>query len=406
MNSKNQNKNTDIALFYKVGLGIIVLLILASCFSRQLNGGGWDFKAYYKAAGRILSGVTPYVYERDFSYKYAPVIGLPFTIFHLFSYDIARWVYAAFHSLLAISLPYLLYRIVKHDWAEHNSTQRLELKENFVMGVFISFLGTLRFLDSEFFVSQIGLWIIGGILLGIHILQRLPNNNLAKFIGLGFVSLASLIKMHTMLICLSFAKLKDAKGLLWIAGVFCFFALLPNPSYWLDWAAHMKKSTFDLPMNKSSVNLQGFYSFAVLKLGMNQFSLQPMLLALPLGILAFLKLERFTLSDIPKSASYILLNVSIWTLLGILASPLPWQYTYSILWVLVSLSWTLGNSIERKWIFAVSLFLGFSPQGIIGKSASYWLESHQSVFFAVLVFWFVMLFQSMRLKKEKLTPQN
>ncbi len=395
MSESTKKTQEDIASYYKVGLGIIAILILASCFSRQLNGQGWDFGAYYKAAGRILNGDSPYLYERDFSYKYAPVVALPFSVFHFFSYDVARWIYAALHALLAIVLPYLLYRIVSRDWSDKS----VDAKESFVMGIFISFLGTLRFIDSEFHVSQIGLWIIGGILLGILFLQRFPQSRPLRTAGIAFVSLAALVKIHTILIALSFAKLKDKIGMLWITGVFFVIALLPTPKYWIDWAVHMKRSSYDLPIDTTSINMQGFFPLAINHLGVPNFKLWPLALALPLVIWAWLSLKRFVLADVPKNASHVLLNMSIWALLGFMASPLPWQYTYSILWVLIPLSWSLANEIEKRWILGVSLFLGFSPQGIIGKAASYWLEQRQSVFAAILIFWVVMLLQSKRLNK-------
>ncbi len=395
-----ENSKNDIASFYKIGLGIIAFLILASCFSRQLNGTGWDFEAYFKAAGRILSGDSPYLYERDFSYKYSPVVALPFTVFHLFSYDVARWVYAALHALLAIVLPYMLYSLLKPSWSTQDNEARREQKEAFVMGVFITFLATLRFIDSEFFVSQIGLWIIGGILFGVWLLQKFNTHPGLRVLALACISLASLVKIHTTLISLSFAKLKDKKGLFLIFSVFMLLVLIPNPFYWLDWVEHMKRSSFDLLIDNTSVNLQGFYPLAINHLGFAQPSLKPLWLALPFALLALFTLKRFTLEDLKSEAPHILLNVSIWMLLGFMASPLPWQYTYSVLWIMMPLSWSLASAIEKRWILGVALFLGFTPQGIIGKAASYWLEQKQSVFAAILIFWFVMLYQSKRLEKS------
>jgi uncharacterized membrane protein len=47
-------------------------------------------------------------------------------------------------------------------------------------------------------------------------------------------------------------------------------------------------------------------------------------------------------------------------------------------------------------LLAIALFLGLSPQGIIGKAASFWVESHHSVFFAILLFWMLLLRQASR----------
>lgn len=375
-----------------VALALIGLLILVSCFSRQLNGQGWDFQAYFKAAGRWLAGSTPYVYEKNFSFKYAPVMVLPFTFFHLFSFDVARGIYAALHAVLALSLPYLLYSILEKD-------PRFKLRENpetYVIGILVAFVGTLRFIDGEFHVSQIGLWIIGTLLAGFWLIQNVGHRKWGRFAGLALMSLASLVKVHSSIFFLSFLKWRSWKTWFWVGGVFLVIACLPDPRMWLEWAQQIRSTTYDLPISRSSINLQGFYPLGVLRLGLSQFSAQPLLLALPFFIVTYFLTGRYSLRDIKTSPLSVLLTISTWLLLGFMASPLPWQYTYSILWVLVPLSWISSTPSERRWLLAIALFLGLSPQGIIGKHASMWIETRHSVFIAIFVFWTILLRQAHR----------
>jgi len=375
-----------------VALSLMAILILASCFSRQLNGQGWDFSAYYKAAGRLIAGESPYFYEKAFSYKYAPVVALPFTVFHLFSYETARWIYAALHALIALSLPYVLYRVLEKD-----TRLKIEQKpEFFVMGLLVAFMGSFRFVDSEFHASQIGLWIIWFLLAGIWLLQSAGHRRWGRAAGLALMSLASLVKIHSAIFFVTFAKWRAWKTWAWVAGIFLVVAALPDPRLWLDWVEQIRRTTYDLPMDMSSVNLQGFYPLGVLHFGMNQFSAWPLALALPFVLMASLSTSRYSLRDLVDSPLAVLLSISVWLLLGFLASPLPWQYTYSVLWVLFPLSWAASTLRERRWIWGIALFLGLSPQGIVGKSASMWIESKQSVFFAILVFWILLLRQASR----------
>lgn len=385
-------RQKNLPLHLSVALVLMGLLILASCFSRQLSGNGWDFEAYFKAAGRWLGGNSPYFYEKDFSYKYAPVIVLPFTFFHLFSYDVARWIYAAFHAAVAVSLPYLLFHILKRD-------TRLKLGEKpevFAMALIIAFFGSFRFIDSEFHISQIGLWIIWALLVGVWTLQRVGNRVWGRVVGLSFMSLAALTKIHSSMFFLTFLKWRSWKTWLWVGGVFLVVASLPSPHMWLDWVEQIRRTTYDIPIHADSNNLQGFYPFAVIRLGMHQFGPQPLLLVIPFFVIALFSTSRYSLRDLGHAPLPILLSICTWLLLGFLASPLPWHYTYSILWVILPLSWVAGTPRERRWLVGITMFLGLSPQGIIGKPFSMWIENHHSVFIAILLFWLVLARQSAR----------
>jgi hypothetical protein len=376
----------------KLLLAAVGAAIMLSCLSKQMGGDGRDFQAYYKAAGRWLAGTSPYVYERDYSYKYPPVIVLPFTFFHLFSYGVARWVYAAMHGLLALILPVMLYAALVRD-----ETLRLRARRNeYALGLLVAFAGSARFVDGEFQVSQVGLWIMGALLSGFLLIQRYGDRPWGRAAGLALMSLAALVKFHSSALFLSFARLKSWKTWAWVAGVFTVVALLPDPRMWADWAEQIRATTYDLPIKRSSVNLQGFYPLAVRRLGMNQFGPAPLLLALPLYLVAFLWLPRFSLRDVQAKAAPILLGICVWMLLGFMASPLPWQYTYSVLWVMMPLSWIVGTRRERGFLVAVALLLALTPQLLLGRKLAMWLEMHHSVFALVLAFWSLMLFQAKR----------
>jgi hypothetical protein len=380
-------ENHSLPLHLKIALGIIAFLLLASCFSRQLNGLGSDFLAYFKAAGHLLEGQSPYSYEKSFSHKYAPSIAIPFTFFHLFSYETARWVYAAFHAIIALTLPYLIYTLLRSQ----QSFAVREYKETYVMGILISFMGTFRFIDGEFHVSQTGLWMMGSIFLGLLCLQHFSKMWWGKFLGFSLMSLGALVKIYSSVLFLTFIKLKNLKTLLWISGVFIFWMLIPHPSWWLDWVNHLQRASFDLVISRSSGNLQGFYPLAFKTLSFAQFNIPAFVLALPFALWAFYKTHRYSLNDIATKPLEVLLSLHVWLLWGTMASPLPWHYTYSMLWSLIPLMWLAASPIERRWILGVCMFLGLSPQGLLGKEISSALESNQSVFIAVFILWFVLI---------------
>ena len=218
------------------------------------------------------------------------------------------------------------------------------------------------------------------------------------------MSFAALIKIHSGIFFLSFVKKIDWKNWLWMAGVFLAIALLPNPKLWLAWAEQIRVTTHDLPITSVSYNLQGFYPFGVIHLGMDQFGPRPLLLALPFLIVAWLVTPKLFLDDAQKRPMLTLLTISLWLLWGFMASPLPWQYTYSILWVLVLLSWVSATAREKNILVGIAAFLAVTPHGIIGKTAAHWLETRQNVFFAVLAFWCLLAVQARRLKETSSEP--
>jgi hypothetical protein len=385
-------KGPSLPLHLLVALVLMALLIVASCFARQLGGQGGDFAGYFMAAGRWLLGESPYVYERPFSYQHAPVIVLPFTVFHFLGFESARWVYAALHAFVALAAPYALYRVLETD-----TRLRIGSKpELFAMGLLTAFLASFRFIDSEFRVSQINLWTMGILISGLWLLQNAGHRFVGRIVGLALLSLASLVKIQSAIFFITFAKWRSWKTWAAVFGVLVGVALLPDPRLWVDWAEQLRNTAYNLSTTTSASNLQGFYPLAVTRLGFKALSVWPVLLTLPFFAMVFFSTARYSLRDLQSAPLPVLLSISTWLLLGFMASPIPLQHTYSILWVLIPLSWVAATRRERRWILGIALFLGLTPQGIVGKVASDWLESRQSVFAAILVFWFILLRQASR----------
>lgn len=198
-------KTASISWHYKLGLLLLSALVLVSCFSRQLSGNAWDFMNHYRSAGLLLEGMSPYANSH---FQSLPLVALPFTIFHLFSYENARWIYAGLHALSALLIPYLLFKALQSHGHLRSSAQI----EKFCTGVFVAFIASFRFLDNEFFVSQVSLWIMLGLLLCFFALEEMRSSqNSGKQTAMlvlfsVLLTMATSFKLLSLLCLFSFAK--------------------------------------------------------------------------------------------------------------------------------------------------------------------------------------------------------
>src|SRR5262249_39235244 len=146
-------------------LGVFALLIVYSCFSRQWNSDGRDFLAYWRAGFRFVHGEPIYQNELYPPFKYAPVTALYFIPLSLLPYFVARWVYAFLHSGWVITLPFLACALLRRD---SRVSARID-ERTFFTALVVSFVGSFRFLDGEFHVSQVSTLALGIMLLGVWV---------------------------------------------------------------------------------------------------------------------------------------------------------------------------------------------------------------------------------------------
>lgn len=337
-----------------------------------MRGGGRDFNAYYKAGERLLQGTPFYVDELDYAFKYAPITVLPFGVVALLPHSVARWLYCLLHWAIACAIPWLLWGLLRGR-ADPNV---------FWTGVAVAFLGSARFVDGEFRDSNFGLFVTIGLILSAYLAQ-LPRGG---FLSPLAMALSACAKVHS-LVCLAVLRWSDRRTLraLLVAGA--VLLLVPNPWLWPKWWEQMQVSAKYQFVTAQGFTLQGFFPFASAFLGWESRSLVALLLALPFGLWAFWRLPRFTLEASRREPAALFFAAALWVLWALMSSPLPWQHTYSTLWAVLPTAWALATKGERRAIFGLAAFLGLSPRDLVGNAVFAFLESHQSVFVAILILW-------------------
>ena len=88
-------------------------------------------------------------------------------------------------------------------------------------------------------------------------------------------------------------------------------------------------------------------------------------------------------------------------LFGALAAPLPWQHSYSMLFLIVPWTYLLGTHWERRILALLGMGIALSARGVIGYTASGWLEDHQSLMFLITGVAILLLIQARRLGRSR-----
>jgi len=368
--------------FAWAGVALVAAITLVSCLLHQSRGNGWDFFAYYKAALRWSQGGDIYTREAHYAFKYGAITAALFTPFAWFSYTTARWIFASLHLITALLLPWAVWRLA---WRDPALKARLT-PFTFPAMVGLGFLAGFRFVDAEFRASNVGLFITAAFVGAAWLGSLLGWARLSPLLlGLGAV-----VKVHTLVVLAVF-RWNDRRTLLALLGTVLALWLIPHPLSWWRWWEQMTAPEVAMHLTAERHNIQGFFIFANRFFGWDAGDLRCGVLAVPFGLWAWWRLPRFRLGDIPFQPAAFLLTVLAWALLAWMASPLPWQHTYSLLWVMVPLAWVQASAPGRKRIFWLALFLGLTPRDIVGKQLFLWLEGNQSVFLAILGFWCVVV---------------
>lgn len=358
-------------------------LIGVSGVNRALHPGGGDFQVYYTAAERLVSGEGPYqLLPGEEPFKYPPPSLLVFVPFLLVPLHVARLLFGALLTLSALVSALLIYKETRLEW------------RGFAAASALAVLGSLRFLDGEFQIAQVGSILILALLLW--------GRSMIREQGV-FGSLLTPLLVMKPYFYLSHATLLNRRNIVRSAKYFSPAALIflvPDPRLWATWTEQIRRSTPLIPFEPFMVNLQGFYPFCAWFLGWNPYSPLPLALWAVVALWLYVRLPSFDLAEVGSVTQLrqaFFLSLLSWAFLGILGSPLPWQYTYTVLWPGLLLSLAIATPRESWCLTGASVFLGLTPSGIVGQAISKWLEGHQSVFLMSLVILFIWVHQCRRL---------
>jgi len=374
------------------------IITLACSVSRYFEFARNDFFAYYKAAQRFLDGVSPYQDEVDLPFKYAPITVLYFVPFAFFSHSVARWIFLFVHFIGIVLLPIITVRVVQQD-----PTSKLTgLNDNRVLiGTLLAFAASLRFMEIEFRAGQVGILMCLAIFLGSLFLCHQRLGLLTRIVlGLGLLTLGAITKIHGLLVLGLFFRTQLQKSVVTSLLVVGAILILPKPQMWLDWLNQVKATTPYCPFEGGQYVAQGIFGFTSAFLGIDNASRAPMLLIIPYLLLFFFVCPRFRFEELPNNAMAFLLAVCAMQLLGVIASPLPWTHSYSVLFGIVLASWLCANFRESLILMVMVLFFALTPSGFMGEFART-LERGQSIFFTASLLFVLLMFQARRLSQGR-----
>ncbi len=384
-----------VRLRYWVGMALCIAAALTSAVSMRLAIPRNDFYCYYRAAQRFLSHVAVYQNEVDLPYKYPPVTILYWLWLPLFSVPVARTIFVTLHFIALLLIPYLIALVAGRDIRKRRSPG---FSEQVLAGTMLGFMASLRFLENEFRSGQIGAVIYCLIYLGVYLLT---TSHLSRYwrigLGVGVLTLGAILKVHALIIFFLFLKRQPWRNTLIALGVVALLVCLPEPGLWADWIRQIKETTPYAAIIKGQYVAQGIYPFAVYYFGAKSDSLWPMLGILPFLGIAVFALPRFRLDELEQNPMAFLTSVSALLLLGVMASPLPWVHTYSVMLGIVLTAYLNSEGKERWLLLAAVAFLALSPSGIIGTTVARYLESRQSLFVVCGIVWIILVKQSRRL---------
>ncbi|MBY0370090.1 DUF2029 domain-containing protein [bacterium] len=363
-------------------LALLGALALTASAIVHTRAGAQDFSAYYSAVGRFLSGQAFYVDERIYAYKYAPITILYFLPFHFFDLGTARALFTLLQLAAVLACPFLLSRVLRAP--------------TLGWGLFLGFLASLRFVDGEFRAGNCGIWVVFGCLVAALCLR----NARSRFWGPLVQGLSVVVKVHALVSFVSFRWEKDRRTFLALGATALVLLFIPNPLLWPAWWTQLQETGKYAVFRDSDLNLQGFYAWGSRFLRWDPTSHRSLLLALPFGLWAFAKLPRFTLDEAGKHTGVFFLTISCWLLWASLSSPLPWQHTYSGMWVFFPLSWHYATRRERGLLAVIALVIALTPVDIIGRPLATPFESHQGIFACLLAFWILLVQQASRIAQR------
>ncbi len=374
-------KYVPLAHWVLAGLGGLVFI--GSALYHQRNGGSLDFFAYYKAAQRFLSGQPFYVNESDYAYKYAPITIFYFLPFGLLPYTAARWAFALLQLGVVLSVPFLVKRL-------------LGTPKAITWGTFFGFIGSLRFIDGEFRAGNCGIFLAAGLLLA----SLLMRSKSGRFLSLFVLGLSAVVKVHALICFAALRLFRDRTTLLSFAGVCLLILLVPSAALWPKWWIQMQETGRYAIFRHGDLNLQGFYALGFGLFEWNPLTNRSLCLAVPFALYAWLKLPRFTLGEAALNPPLFFLTLASWFLFALMCSPLPWQHTYSGLWLFIPVCWHLSTPWQKRLLAAVCVAIAITPVDIVGRPFARVFEGYQGVFACIFCLWLLFVSVADRVAKQ------
>jgi hypothetical protein len=365
-------------IFFIILISLFLLLIHIFWVRKEMT----DFGVFYQGGQRILEGETVYrISDGHLQYKYSPPSAIFFSLFTLFPYEVAKFIWY-------LSELFLLYLILSMSY----EILPLKLKKKRVVIIF-ALLILAKFYAREIELGQVNILIIFTLVLMLKAFLR--RNDVRGGLLWGF----SLLFKPYALVFLPYFILKRRPKLVAsgitaaILGLLLpviFYGFEGNLIVLREWQSTLSKSTSSLLDVYGNASFYAFFS-RILPEQKTEFTLPFVILVFIFLGLLFLR-TMFSGKGLKRPE---VLEFSFLIIMIPLFSPLGWYYNYlySIMAVVILLN-VVGEfpSILKYGLITNFVVIGGSLMEIMGKEAFRFYTGYSIVVINYLIILFYLFF--------------
>ena len=349
-----------------------------------------DFSVCYQGGERILRGETLYrISDGHLQYKYSPASAVFFSLFTLFSYDVAKYVWFLSEIIFLFLSLFISYDILP-------SKQK---KKGLVL--IFSFLVLVKFFGREIELGQVNIFIF---FLLIMMVKALLNKNDVKgglFLGFSLIFKPyGLVFLPYLILKKRFKPIASGLGTVLIGLILpvIFYGLRGNIVVLKEWQKTLSQSTPGLIDQYDNASIFAFF----LKIVPDESRELAFIFIICSGLLigfSFLWMmiigKRENLNK-PEVLEYSFLFVLI-----PLFSPLAWYYNYlySILTIVFLINYIDQFPKALKYVLIANLIIiGGSLREVLGKDAFRFYTGYSLVVISYLIVLFHLFYLRVRIK--------
>jgi len=349
-----------------------------------------DFGVCYQGGERILRGETLYrISDGHLQYKYSPASAVFFSLFTLFSYDVAKYVWFLSEIIFLFLSLFISYNILP-------SKQK---KKGLVL--IFSFLVLVKFFGREIELGQVNIFIF---FLLIMMVKALLNKNDVKgglFLGFSLIFKPyGLVFLPYFILKKRFKPIVSGLGTVMIGLILpvIFYGLKGNISVLKDWRITLSQSTPGLIDQYDNASIFAFF----LKIVPDESRELAFIFIICSGLLiAFSFLWMMIIGKKENLSKPEVLEYSFLFVLIPLFSPLAWYYNYlySILTIVFLINYADKFPKALKYILIANLILiGGSLREILRRDAFRFYTGYSLVVISYLIVLFHLFYLRVKIK--------
>ncbi len=381
---KMSNKTRNILLL------ILVFLFFSLVYQYFVKKDMADFSVCYQGGERIINGETLYrVSDGHLQYKYSPASALFFSLFTLFPYELAKFIWYL-SELLFLFLSLII---------SYNILPSKQKKKGLV--IIFSFLVLVKFFAREIELGQVNIFIF---FLLIMMVKALLNKNDVK--GGLFLGFSLIFKPYGLVFLPYFILKKRFKPIASGLGTVIIGLILPMIFYGLrgnivvlkEWQKTLSQSTPGLIDHYDNASIFSLF----LKIMPDESRELASIFIICSGFLiAFSFLWMMILGKRENLKKPEVLEYSFLFVLIPLFSPLAWYYNYlySILTIVFLINYIDKFPKVLKYLLIANLIIiGGSLTEVLGKDAFRFYTGYSLVVISYLIALFYLFYLRVKIK--------